>query len=78
MSEKIEVREIAMIVVDLATVAVTVWVVWRALSSADSGRALRMRLYATAEQFSQRQAEHWAHAADKARTMYDRARTVTV
>lgn len=69
-------REWILFTLEIGVTVITGYLAIRAVLGPDMTRTLRARSAKDIEHFCQRQAETWAHMADKAARAYERTRNV--
>lgn len=70
--------DIAYTIISAVLGVATVYITLRVIIGPDGTRTVNMRIAKSVEEFAQRQAEGWAHIADKAAKFYNKSRNVTV
>jgi hypothetical protein len=73
-----KVRDTVLFIGEIAATAATVYMVWRVFAGPDGTKLLHMKIAKAAENFSQHQAESWAHMADTCSTLYRKSTNISV
>lgn len=75
---KASVNDIVYTAISAALGVATIYIMLRVIIGPDGTRTVNMRIAKFTEEFAQKQAEGWAHVADKAARFYNKSRNVTV
>lgn len=70
--------DIAYTVISAVAGIATIYIMLRVIAGPDGMRTVNMKIAKSVEEFSQKQAEIWAHIADRAAKIYNDSRNVTV